>query len=40
VVEAIVQWFMKGFERIIPGDAWARSLPVEESGNQGDAGDA
>ncbi len=27
VVEALVQWFMKGFERIIPGDAWARSLP-------------
>lgn len=27
VVEAIVQWFMKGFERIIPGDAWARPLP-------------
>lgn len=27
VVEAVVAWFMKGFERIIPGDAWARPLP-------------
>lgn len=23
-VEAIVVWFMKGFERLIPGDAWRR----------------
>lgn len=27
VVEALVQWLMKGFERIIPGDAWRKPLP-------------
>lgn len=26
-VEACVQWFMKGFENIIPGDAWREALP-------------
>lgn len=26
VVEAVVQWFMKGFETIIPGDDWRRGV--------------
>ena len=27
IVEALVQWLMKGFEQIIPGDHWKKPLP-------------
>jgi AcrR family transcriptional regulator len=27
LIDAVVTWFMKGFERVIPGDAWALPLP-------------
>lgn len=30
VIESVVVWFMKGFERIIPGDSWAKPLPDPE----------
>ena len=29
LVESVVQWFMKGFERIIPGDAWQKGVSLD-----------
>jgi len=34
LVEALVQWLMKGFERIIPGDTWKEPVPPDTAPKQ------